>query len=62
MVKAFVVLKDESKASDTLKKQLQAFVKKRTAPYKYPRIIEFCSVIPKTSSGKIQRHLLKKQN
>ena len=41
--------------SDALKKELQNHVKKETAPYKYPRIVEFVSELPKTTSGKIKR-------
>ena len=41
-----------------LKKDLQEYVKKHTAPYKYPRIVEFRTSLPKTISGKIQRNLL----
>ncbi|MBO7289519.1 MAG: acetyl-CoA synthetase, partial [Clostridia bacterium] len=43
------------KPSDELKKQLQDHVKKTTAPYKYPRIVEFVDELPKTISGKIKR-------
>ena len=57
VVKATVVLKDvwKSKAGDTLIKELQEHVKHETAPYKYPRIIEFVDELPKTISGKIRR-------
>lgn len=57
VVKATIVLtKDyKDKASDSLIKQLQDHVKKQTAPYKYPRIIEFVEELPKTISGKIRR-------
>ena len=41
--------------SEELKKELQNFVKKNTAPYKYPRIVEFVDELPKTISGKIRR-------
>ena len=44
--------------SDELKKEVQDYVKKRTAPYKYPRIVEFREELPKTTSGKIQRNKL----
>ena len=40
---------------EELKKELQTFVKKQTAPYKYPRIVEFVTELPKTISGKIRR-------
>lgn len=39
----------------SLKKELQTYVKKNTAPYKYPRIVEFVDELPKTISGKIRR-------
>lgn len=56
IVKAFVVLKDPSlKDSPTLVKELQEHVKNITAPYKYPRAIEFIDELPKTASGKIRR-------
>ena len=57
VVKATVVLKDEYKsmAGPDLIKKLQDHVKHETAPYKYPRIIEFVDELPKTISGKIRR-------
>ncbi len=55
VVKATVVLKKEYQPSDELIKELQDHVKKSTAPYKYPRIIEFVDELPKTISGKIKR-------
>ncbi len=57
VVKATVVLtKDyKDKAGDALKKELQDHVKVTTAPYKYPRVVEFVDALPKTSSGKIRR-------
>ncbi|WP_379137832.1 acyl-CoA synthetase [Paenibacillus sp. sgz500958] len=55
VVKAFIVLKDEAVGTPELIKELQAHVKEWTAPYKYPRKIEFISDLPKTSSGKIRR-------
>ncbi|MBB5148078.1 acyl-CoA synthetase MbcS [Ureibacillus thermosphaericus] len=56
IVKAFVVLKDPSlKDSPTLVQELQEHVKNITAPYKYPRAIEFIDELPKTASGKIRR-------
>jgi acetyl-CoA synthetase len=57
VVKATVVLSDEykDKAGDDLVKELQNHVKRETAPYKYPRIIEFVDELPKTISGKIRR-------
>ncbi len=55
IVKATVVLAKNYTASDSLKVELQNHVKTVTAPYKYPRIIEFVSELPKTISGKIRR-------
>lgn len=55
VVKATIVLAKEYSPSDELKKELQDFVKKQTAPYKYPRIVEFIGELPKTISGKIRR-------
>ncbi len=55
IVKATVILAKNYTASDELVKELQNHVKKVTAPYKYPRIIEFVTELPKTISGKIRR-------
>jgi acetyl-CoA synthetase len=55
IVKATVVLSPEYEESEELKKTLQEFVKKSTAPYKYPRIIDFVPELPKTINGKIRR-------
>jgi acetyl-CoA synthetase len=55
IVKATVVLTKNYHASDDLAKELQEHVKKVTAPYKYPRIVEFVQELPKTISGKIRR-------
>jgi acetyl-CoA synthetase len=55
IVKATVVLTNGYAASDELAKELQEHVKKVTAPYKYPRIVEFVDELPKTISGKIRR-------
>ncbi len=55
VVKATIVLARGYEASDALKKELQDLVKRVTAPYKYPRIIDFVAALPKTSSGKIKR-------
>jgi acetyl-CoA synthetase len=55
IVKATVVLTKNYTAGDTLATELQEHVKKVTAPYKYPRIIEFVKELPKTISGKIRR-------
>ena len=50
-----VILSKNYHASDELAKELQEHVKKVTAPYKYPRIVEFVTELPKTISGKIRR-------
>lgn len=56
VVKATIVLaKDYKPGSDELVKEIQRFVKETTAPYKYPRIVEFVDALPKTASGKIMR-------
>lgn len=55
VVKAFIVLAPGYQPSDSLVKELQDYVKKVTAPYKYPRKIEFVETLPKTVSGKIRR-------
>lgn len=59
VVKAFVVLNSTISPSDALIKKLQEHVKANTAPYKYPREIEFMSELPKTITGKIQRAKLR---
>jgi len=61
VVKAFVVLANGYKPSKTLTKELQEHVKTTTAPYKYPRIIEYLDELPKTISGKILRRELRKK-
>ena len=55
VVKATVVLARGYEPSDTLREELQEYVKTHTAPYKYPRILEFVTELPKTISGKIRR-------
>ena len=62
IVKAFVVLRDGVEAGDALVAQLQSHVKSVTAPYKYPRAIEFVASLPKTVSGKIRRVELRERN
>jgi len=58
IVKASVVLTRGTVGTEELKLEIQEYVKKNTAPYKYPRIVVFRDEMPKTISGKIQRHLL----
>ena len=59
VVKAFIVLKDGYEPSDALVVEIQKHVKRTTAPYKYPRVIEFVEDLPKTISGKIRRNVLR---
>ena len=58
VVKASIVLVKGTEGTDALKKEIQDYVKKRTAPYKYPRIVDFRTELPKTVSGKIIRKKL----
>ncbi len=58
VVKASIVLVKGVQGTDTLKQEVQRYVKEHTAPYKYPRIVVFKDELPKTISGKIQRNLL----
>ena len=58
VVKASIVLTRGTVGTEELKKEIQNYVKSHTAPYKYPRIVEFRDELPKTISGKIQRNLL----
>ena len=58
VVKASIVLVKDFKGTEELKKEIQNYVKSRTAPYKYPRIVEFKESLPKTTSGKIIRKQL----
>ena len=55
VVRALVVLRPGVEPSDDLARELQDHVKAETAPYKYPRIVEFTESLPKTASGKIKR-------
>ena len=59
IVKAYVILKEDDKASDDLIKEIQDYTKRISAPYKYPREIEFVEELPKTQSGKIMRKKLR---
>jgi len=62
VVKATVVLARGFTPSEELKRELQNHVKHVTAPYKYPRIVEFVEGLPKTISGKIQRNMIRKKD
>ncbi|WP_449246422.1 acyl-CoA synthetase [Desulfarculus baarsii] len=61
VIKAFVVLVKGYEPSEALTKEIQDYVKNTTAPYKYPRLIEYREELPKTISGKILRRELRKQ-
>jgi acyl-coenzyme A synthetase/AMP-(fatty) acid ligase len=61
VVRAVVVLRDGFAPSDGLARALQEHVKEQTAPYKYPRIVDFAGELPKTASGKVRRALLRGQ-
>ena len=58
IVKAFVVLRSANDAGPDTVRELQDFVKQTVAPYKYPRAIEFCTQLPRTETGKLQRFRL----
>ncbi|MBP5699317.1 MAG: acetyl-CoA synthetase [Methanobrevibacter sp.] len=62
IVKATIVLAKGFKPSEELKKDIQNHVKHETAPYKYPRMIEFVEELPKTISGKIQRKIIRTED
>ncbi len=59
VVRAVVVVRDGFSPSDELAAELQEHVKRETAPYKHPRIVEFATELPKTESGKVRRALLR---
>ena len=59
LVKATIVLAKGYTASDELAKELQTYVKKNTAPYKYPRLVELVDELPKTISGKIRHNAIR---
>ena len=59
VVRAIVVLRDGYEPSGSLARELQEHVKGQTAPYKYPRIVNFADALPKTASGKIRRAVLR---
>ena len=61
VVKATIVLTSGYEGTEELRKELQNYVKKQTAPYKYPRVIDFVSELPKTISGKIKRVDIRKE-
>jgi acetyl-CoA synthetase len=55
LVKATIVLREGYEPTDELKKEIQDYVKHNTAPYKYPRVVEFAKELPKSISGKVKR-------
>jgi acyl-coenzyme A synthetase/AMP-(fatty) acid ligase len=59
IVRAVVVLRDGYAPSDALVRELQDHVKQQTAPYKYPRVVDFADELPKTASGKVRRAVLR---
>ncbi|MBU6360696.1 MAG: AMP-binding protein [Chloroflexi bacterium] len=59
IIKAFIVLTPNSPPSEALRADLQQFVRARLAPYQYPREIEFIDALPMTTTGKVQRRLLR---
>jgi acyl-coenzyme A synthetase/AMP-(fatty) acid ligase len=62
VVRAVIVLRDGHAPSDALTRELQDHVKAETAPYKYPRVVDFAPELPKTASGKVRRALLRGDN
>ena len=60
VVKATIVLAKGYEPSEELKKDVQTYVKRQTAPYKYPRVIEYVDELPKTIGGKIKRAEIRK--
>ena len=62
VVKASIVLTKGTEGTEELKKEIQNYVKEHTAPYKYPRIVEFMDELPKTISGKIRRVALRENS
>jgi 2-aminobenzoate-CoA ligase len=61
LVTAYVVLREGFAATPELVAELQEFAKQRIAPYKYPRVVEFIASLPRTSTGKIQRYVLRRR-
>jgi 2-aminobenzoate-CoA ligase len=61
IVKAYVVLRDGVAATPELVTELQEYAKRQIAPYKYPRTVEFVESLPRTSTGKIQRYVLRQR-
>ncbi len=62
LVKATIVLREGYEPTEALKKEIQDYVKHNTAPYKYPRVVEFVKELPKSISGKIKRVDIRKKD
>jgi acetyl-CoA synthetase len=62
VVKATIVLAKGYEPSEALRKELQDHVKRQTAPYKYPRIVDFVDALPKTTSDKIRRNVIRQRD
>ena len=62
VVKATIVLVKGKEPSEELKDEIKDYVKTHTAPYKYPRVIEFVNELPKTVNGKIRRAAIRAQS
>ena len=62
VVKASIVLVKGTEPTNALKKEIQDYVKHRTAPYKYPRIVEYVDALPKTVNGKIRRVAIRQKD
>ena len=62
LVKATIVLVKGNEPTDEMKTKIQNYVKEHTAPYKYPRVIEFVEALPKTISGKVRRVSIRENN
>ncbi len=62
IVKAVVVLREGQVPSEALARELQDFVKRTIAPYKYPRAVEFAAALPRTETGKLQRFRLRQNS
>jgi acyl-coenzyme A synthetase/AMP-(fatty) acid ligase len=61
VVRAIVVLREGYDGSEELVRELQDHAREQTAPYKYPRLVEFTEALPKTTSGKIKRAQLRER-
>jgi acyl-coenzyme A synthetase/AMP-(fatty) acid ligase len=61
VVKAYIVVGEDYEPSEDLAQEIQDYCKESTAPYKYPRSIEFIDDLPKTTSGKIRRVELRQE-